>query len=195
MHTREQYSYILGGEMPSEEASEYHSHAIILRNDDQPMELEEDSDDDDDDEEEEEEEEYRSGSQRFVDSDNDEEYFTDDSNTDNDDGFSDSDSEDHVLHPFHSNHHMGENNRSETEDSDKTAMPTTTTLDANDNEKNDLEEYNNKDDVEDYGNEDDGLSLVRSKSHNTEMNWDLEETQKIVKTLQHINHTNHNGSN
>lgn len=195
MHTREQYSYILGGEIPSEEASEYHSHAIILRNDDQPMELEEDSDDEDDEEEEEEEEEYRSGSHRFVDSDNDEEYFTDDSNTDNDDGFSDSDSEDHALHPFHSDHHMGENNSSETEDCDKTAMPTTTS-DANDNENFDLEEYNNKDDVEDYEDEeDDGLSLVRSKSHNTEMDWDLEETQKIVETLQHISHTNHSGSN
>ncbi|KAF5092557.1 hypothetical protein D0Z00_004524 [Geotrichum galactomycetum] len=187
IHTREQYSYILGGEMPSEEASEYHSHAIILRNDDQPMELEQDSDDDDDDEE-----EYRQSPHRFVDSDNDEdedEYFTAGHNPDHYGGSSDSDNEEH-LHHFHKHDHGDENGGSDCDNE----TPSFTHNENNNN--NNLEESIDEDDIEDYeDDDDDGLSLVRSKSYNTEMSWDPEETQKIVETLHHISQTNSNGSN
>jgi SIT4-associating protein SAP185/190 len=194
VHTREQYSYILGGEMPSEEASEYHSHAIILRNDDQPMELEQDSDDDGDDDDD--EEEYRQSPHRFVDSDNDEdedEYFTGGHNPDNYGGSRGNDNEKH-LHHFHEHDHGDENGGSTCDNDNETSSFTHN--DSNDNNNNNLEETNDEDDVDDYeDDDDDGLSLVRSKSYNTEMSWDPEETQKIVETLHHISQTNSNGSN
>lgn len=189
VHRREQYSYILGGEMPSHEASEYHSHAIILRNDDQPIELEQDSDDDDDDDDD--EEEYRQNQHRFVDSDNDEDedgYFTDDHNPDTYSGSSDSDNEEQ-LHHFHEHSHADENGSDCDNDAPSFAH--------NENSSNDnnLEENNDEDDVDDYeDDDDDGLSLVRSQSYNTEMNWDPEEAEKIVETLHHISQAKSNSS-
>lgn len=144
-------------------------------------------DDDDDDDE----EEYRQNQHRFVDSDNDEDedgYFTDDHNPDTYSGSSDSDNEEQ-LHHFHEHSHADENGSDCDNDAPSFAH--------NENSSNDnnLEENNDEDDVDDYeDDDDDGLSLVRSQSYNTEMNWDPEEAEKIVETLHHISQAKSNSS-
>lgn len=195
--TREQYNSILGGQRPEDSPSHINPDAIILRNDEIPIELEnnyedqQDGDDDDylkdeEDIEDEDKIDKKDGSDeggsdkfsRYVSEQmtNSDQFGSSDEEEDDDDEWAREKAAGYL--PYQPLKKESSSDRAyEPESSNRVQL-----LGSHDDLEN--EDEDGDEEVED-DDDDDDLGLVRSKSYN-EMNWDPEVTQKIVDTIKYI---------
>lgn len=192
---REQYNSILGGQRPEDSQMEMNPDAIILRNDEEPFELDdlsvqqqqqndEDMKDEDDEFGRGEGNDSNEGHDKFS------QYVSQQMTNGNQFGSSDEDDDDDEWDNEKAGFRtQAFDNTSHALASNEQSVP----LGSGISQKVHLlgsagsdEESGSANNSEEEGDEDDeDLGLVRSKSHN-EMSWDAEEAQKIVDSIQQI---------
>lgn len=185
--TREQYNSILGGQPPEDSQNElYNPNTIILRNDEEPIEIENDDNreprDDDDLKDDEDVEEFKNDNEKESEQTSDKfsRYVSQQMTNGGQFGSSDEDEDDDELwdsekvgfrNQAFDNAPASEKEEPGADSSGKVQLLGSDVDDVEDDEDNE--------------EDDDDLGLVRSKSYN-EMSWDAEEAQKIVDSIKHI---------
>lgn len=178
--TREQYSAILGGTRPEDTVNEINPNVIILRNDEEPIDLEqlyEKDNEDQDDNDDEQMIDAEGVDKKDEASDKFSRYVSQQMTNGGQFGSSDEDDDDDELSD--SEKELGRQKSDKLSSTDKNSDEVDSSnrvlLLGSEDDTLDEEEDEDEDDEDDLG-------LVRSKSY-VEMNWDAEEAQKIVDTI------------